>query len=251
MNLRYCILALLSLLVSCQSNSQNRIRINIPTAETEAAYIWRTVQDIRFFEEHNYQVSLPSGQLMDTLKQKAKSGSLNNGDYENLEQFVKDSIYNKADYQQGYKKIENELALINKMINQIDKSRFDWHFKEFKTYSVNLTLYGPGGSYNPDEGSILIYTTTDGRFKNYDNPANTIIHEIIHIGIEEAIISQYAVPHPLKERIVDTIVSLCFGQYLPDYRIQNMGDLRIDPYLKELADLKALNQSVEQILSKN
>ncbi len=242
------LLYLIFLLTSCQSISQNRINITIPTAESEAAYIWRTIQDIRFFEANNYQVNLPEGVLIEALKQKAKSGELADDDYEQLETFVRDSIYNKADYQRGYEKIKKELPLINKMIEQLAKSDFNWQFKDFAVYQINLTLYGPGGSYDPDEGSILIFTTEEGRFKNYDNPANTIIHEVVHIGIEASIIGTYDVPHALKERIVDIFVFLNFGQYLPDYRIQDMGETRTDQYLKTIADLKDLHRVVEIIL---
>lgn len=237
-------------MVSCQLKSQNRIKVNIPSVKTESEYIWRTIQDIKFFEAHNYQVSLPKGDLIEALKEKSKSAQLNNEDYERLVHFVKDSVYRASDYQKGYEKITKELRFVNKMINQIDKSKFSWDFKEFETYTVNLTLYGPGGSYDSEDGSILIYTTSNGQFKQYDNPSNTIIHEIVHIGIEKAIITEYSVPHALKERIVDTFVSLNFGQYLPDYTIQDMGDKRIDPYLKNIADLKVLDKTVDRILNK-
>jgi hypothetical protein len=242
-------LVLLSFLISPELSCQDRIQINIPSAKSEAEYIWRTIQDIHFFEEHNYQVSLPKGQLIETLKEKSKSGNLNNEDYDQLEKFVKDSVYNEADYQKGYEKIAGELALINKLINQIDQSDFNWKYNEFDTYPVNLTLYGPGGSYNPDEGSILIFTTSKGQFKSYENPSNTIIHEVIHIGIEKSIIAKYNVPHALKERIVDTFVSLNFGQYLPDYKVQDMGDNRADKYLKRKTDFKKLDEIVERIMN--
>ena len=251
MKIKYNLLGLMISLISCQSIGQNRISINIPSAQSEAAYIWRTIQDIKFFEAQNYQVSLPKGDLIEVLKQKSKVGDLNEEDYGQLEVFVLDSVYSVGDYQKGYEKIEQELTLINQMINQLDKLNFKWDFKEFSVYPVNLTLYGPGGSFNPDEGSLLIYTTTKGQFKNYDNPANTIIHEIIHIGIEESIISKYTVPHALKERIVDTFVALNFGQYLPEYKIQDMSDKRADQYFKEIADLEDLDNIVQQILHKN
>lgn len=248
MNLKISIIILTVLIVSCEGKSQSRIMINTPTAASEAEYIWRTIQDIKFFEENNYHISLPKGLFIQKLRVKAKSENLINEDYEQLKKFIKDSVYNKADYQKGYEKIENELVLINKMINEISQSEYNWNFKEFKTYQVNLTLYGSGGSYNPDEGSILIFTTTKGQFKNYDNPVNTVIHEITHIGIEESIITKYQVPHTLKERIVDTFVFLNFSQYLPDYGIQDMGETRSDQYLKTKMDLKDLNSFVEIIM---
>lgn len=247
-NLKLIIVALSVTLVSCQGNSQNRISINIPTAASEAEYVWHTMQDIRFFDENGYQVSLPEGPLIQELLDKARAESLEDADYERLKAFVEDSVYNEADYQKGFEKIEHELELINTMVNEIDATNYAWDFNIFDTYQVNLTLYGPGGSYDPEEGSLLIFTTVEGKFKQHDNPAYTIIHEITHIGIEDGIISKYDVPHALKERIVDTFVLLNFGQYLPEYRIQDMGDVRTDQYLKEKSDLANLSDFVAMIM---
>lgn len=236
--------------ISCSGNSQNRIIIHIPTAEAEAEYIWRNIQDINFFEANHYQLSLPKGQLIEELKMKARKGELQNEDYERLEVFVRDNVYQETDYVLGYEKIENQIILLNQMIEELSKNNWEWDFKEFDTYQINLTLYGPGGSYNPDEGSILIYTSPSGQFKNYENPANTIIHEIVHIGIEESIIGLYNIPHALKERIVDNIVFLSFREDLPNYKIQEMGDARIDAYLHTKEDIQYLEEHVKKIMDK-
>ena len=241
------IVVIFCLYTSC-ATSQNRISINIPSAQQETDYIWRTIIDTKFFEEHNYQVSLPNGPLIEELKTKSKTNSLSDNDYERLKKFVSDHVYDLEDYQKGYEKIKHQQDLINKMINELQVDDYSWTFKEYENYDVNLTLYGPGGSYNPDEGSLLMYTSAEGQFKNYDNPANTIIHEIIHIGIEESIIAKYNVSHPLKERIVDTIVSLHFKKYLPDYRIQDMGEYSIDPHLKNKEDMINLERTVGDIV---
>lgn len=248
MRLKINLLILINLLLSCHGKSQNRITIHIPTAESESEYVWRTLQDIKFFEENKYQISLPKGQLIEELKAKSKKDSLSEEDYKRLKTYIKDSIYHRSDYLKGFERIENERVLINKMVREIAELKLNWNFKLFDNYEINLTLYGPGGSYDPDEGSILIFTTPEGKFKNYANPANTIIHEITHIGIEETIIIKFQVPHTLKERIVDTFVFLNFNQYLPDYRIQDMGEKRPDQYLKTKINLKDLSNFVEIIM---
>lgn len=230
------------------SNGQDRFLINIPTVAEETEYIWRLIQDINFFEKHNYQVNLPKGKLIDTLKSKAKSNELGKGEFNALLKFMSDSIYSTLDYQAGYDKIKDQFELLHEMIQKIDQSGSTWNFSEFDQYHINLTLYGPGGSYNPDDGSLMLFTTSQGKFKNYENPANTIIHEIIHIGVEEAIVSKYNVPHAMKERMVDTYVMLTFGRHLPNYQIQDMGDHRIDKYLQKLSDLKTLDQLVEEAI---
>ncbi len=239
---------LVCFLFACEVEGQQRIHIQIPTPQSETDYVWRTLQGTLFFEANNYQVSLPPGPLIDSLKAKARDARLSDADYEALGAYMRDSVYHKEDYQKGYQQISSTLPQLNKLFAQIDTSQLNWSFKQFDTYQVNLTLYGPGGSYDPDEGSILIYTTPDGRFKQYDNPLYTLIHEIVHIGIETSIIQQYQVPHALKERIVDQMVLLYFQEELPGYRIQNMGDTRIDPFVKSKEDFRELHTIVATIM---
>ncbi|EAY31277.1 hypothetical protein M23134_04110 [Microscilla marina ATCC 23134] len=225
--------------------------MTIPTAAQETNYIWRTIRDIVFFEQHQYQLSLPKGRLIEALKKKARAKQLSDEDYVALKKFVTDKVYQEADYQKGYQLIKQNEALLNRLIKQLSKnSPKNWKFKMFDTYRVTLTLYGSGGSYDPDRGSIIIFATRDGKFKQYKNPANTIIHEITHIGIEYSIIRKHKVPHGLKERIVDTFVLLNFKKYLPEYYVQNMGDKRLDTYLKHKKDLDNLEEVVKKVLKK-
>jgi hypothetical protein len=243
---------LLLLLICSQISAwgQSRIQVNVPTAAQEADYIWRTIRDISFFEKYKYQVSLPKGNLIESLKKKARAKQLSDEDYATLKKFVVDKVYQKADYQKGYQLIKQNEKLLNRLIHQLRKNLPKcWKFKLFPTYQVNLTLYGSGGSYDPDRGSIIIFATRDGRFKQYKNPANTIIHEIVHMGLEYPIIRKYKVPHGSKERIVDTFVWLHFKKHLPEYYIQNMGDKRLDVYLKQVKDLENLESIVKKVLS--
>lgn len=244
------VILLLIMVYSPYCYGLDRIQVIIPSAKAEAEYVWRTLEDILFFEAQGYELSLPKGLLIEELKQKSRSDELTDNDYERLKQFMLDSVYDRENYQEGYQKIKDQLGLINQMVNQLNTLRFDWSFKTFDTYTVNLTLYGPGGSFNPEEGSLLLFTTPEGIFKNYKNPANTIIHEIVHIGIDESIISKYQVPHALKERIVDTFVFLNFKSFLIEYRIQDMGEYRIDPHLKQVEDFKELDKIVSRLLKK-
>ncbi|NRB50010.1 MAG: hypothetical protein HRU41_20205 [Saprospiraceae bacterium] len=222
--------------------------MQIPTAEQEADYIWRTIIDISFFEEYNYQLSLPRGPLIEELKAKSRKKQLSDEDQQRLRTFIATKVYNKADYQAGYQKIAEQLDLLNKMTKRIKRHKRDWSFKVYDTYPIVLTLYGPGGSYDPDTGRILVFTTSDGRFKTSDNAAHVIIHEMVHIGIEESIIQALTVPHAFKERIVDQLVVVYCTKWLPDYRVQNMGETRIDPYLETRRDAKQLKENVAKIL---
>ncbi|MEM6804902.1 MAG: hypothetical protein AAF696_26125 [Bacteroidota bacterium] len=224
--------------------SQNNIQINIPTAEEEAEYVWRNIQDIKFFDQYGYQAKFPTHSLLDSLLEKSRQNSLEEADYEDLLDLMKEEIYARTDYQNGFQKIDQHRALINQLINRHKSQERRWSFKAFDSYQINLSLYGPGGSYNNEDGSILLFTTKEGSFKQYENPSNTIIHEIIHIGIEESIIQNHKISHPDKERIVDRYVSIMFGGQLSDYRVQNMGNKDLDELLQTKEDLYDLESKI-------
>lgn len=227
---------------------QGSIDIQIPSAEEETDYIWRTIIDIAFFEQHNYQLSLPNGPMIEELKVKSRAKQLTDEDYEQLKNFMLSKGYRKQDYIAGYEKIAEQEVLLNKMIRRLRRHKRDWAFKLYDSYPVVLTLYGSGGSYDPDNGRIIVFTTPDGRFKTSENAAHVVIHEVVHIGIEQSIIQALEVPHVFKERIVDQLVVAYFKKWIPDYQVQNMGENRIDPFLKSRRDAKQLKAQVAKIL---
>jgi hypothetical protein len=226
-----------------------RINVAIPTPESESRYIWQNIRDIKFFDANGYSLALPQAELTAKLLANSRSNSLNTSDLDSLQALMKKAIYNRANYLSGYNKIIEAMPTIEKALQILSKSGWGWSFREFTQYQINLTLYGPGGSYNPDNGSILLLTTPDGRFKGYSNPANTIIHEMVHIGIDSSIVRRYNLPHPNKEHIVDLFVQTFFGEFLPDYRIQSFGDKRIDKYLTSKEDFANLPKSIEKYLN--
>lgn len=244
-------LILIGLLFSnaCLSQeSKEKISINIPSVEQEATSIWRTINDINFFERQGYTIHLPKASLIDALIVKSKNGDFGNDDFSRIYDLLESKIYNSDDYQLALKKVEDKRQLMGNMVQQIEttKAKWDWNFKSFESYRVVFTLYGTGGSYDPDAGIVTLFTNTKGDFMNYDDPENTIIHEIVHIGIEQSIIQKYQLSHGLKERIVDTFVFLMFSDLLPEYKIQNMGDPKIGEYLKQKKDLKHLATVIEK-----
>jgi len=224
-----------------------KISIRIPEIEQEATSIWRTINDIDFFEKQGYNISLPKSKLIDSLIIKSKRGTFGNLDYAAIYELLELDIFRIRDYQLALEKVHQQEQLINRIILQLDslKNFWNWDFNMYENYAVVLTLYGSGGSYDPATGTVTLFATKDGEFKQYANPANTIIHEIVHIGIEKSIVQQYNLPHLLKERIVDKIVNLLFNDILPEYKIQNMGDPFIDNYLKDKNDIKNLNKILE------
>ncbi|PTB97254.1 hypothetical protein C9994_03735 [Marivirga lumbricoides] len=223
-----------------------------PTIEQEATSIWRTINDITFFEKQGYTINLPKHSLIDSLIRKSKNGTFGNEDFASIYTLIETEIFDKEIYESAIQKVTNQTELINDLISVIDasKNEWDWKFNMFDKYRIIFTLYGTGGSYDPDNGTITLLTNKKGDFMNYKNPANTIIHEITHMGMEYSIVRKYNVSHGLKERIVDTFVYLMFKEKLPEYKIQNMGDNKIDKYLNKKEDINYLNATVSEFVNK-
>lgn len=241
---------MMSLTTTCVV-ANDRINIEIPSVEDEIEYVWRTLQDVPFFIKHGYEISLPDHPVIKVLVKKSKNSKLENSDRDSLEQLMRNTIYDRTLYQLAFEKIKARQSLLNQLINRLDKIKKNWNYQSYKSYQVRLTLYGPGGSFNPDNGSVLIFATPDGSFKQYKDPACTIIHEVVHIGIEKSIVSRLGVPHALKERVVDRIVELSFQKELPEYRVQNMGYEELDGHLNGPKDIENLSKILEGFLGKS
>lgn len=236
---------------SCKvSSPAHRIEVAIPQIDQEASSIWRTINDINFLEQQGYQVHLPDAPLIDELVKKSRAGKFGNQDYAPIFSFLEAGHYKPVDYRAALAKVTEREPLINNLIQRVinQKSAWDWDFKINSTYPVTFTLYGSGGSYNPDEGSITLFTTPDGKFKRYQDPANTIMHEFVHLGVEESIVRRYNLSHPLKEFVVDQIVHLLFENDLPEYRIQNMGTTVLDDLITRHRDIKRLDAILKRAI---
>ena len=244
------ILAMIS--ICCRSQpAASRIVFEAPTLEQEATSIWRTINDFAFLEKQGYQINLPQDSLIDLLITKSKQGTFGNEDFATIYQLLESKHFNQSDYDVAIAQVKEQAGLLNSFLQTINakRSNWDWDFKMFDQYPIVLTLYGSGGSYDPDEGTVTLLTTREGRFMNYASPAPTIIHEIAHMGMEYSIVRKHELPHGLKERIVDTFVYLMFKEELPEYRIQQMGDQRIDAYLSEPSDINSLDAILSKFMS--
>ncbi|MEL6633228.1 MAG: hypothetical protein AAFQ83_17310 [Bacteroidota bacterium] len=233
----------------CQAQPmQHKLLLQIPTIQQEASSIWRTIYDIAFFEKQNYTINLPDAPLIDQLIAKSKAGTFGNEDFSSIYQLLEDGAYQKEDYKPAYEKVVARQDLLLDAIQQLDSMRnccLDWDFYMPPTYEVVLTLYGSGGSYDPESGVITLFMTKEGTFKRYLDPAPTLVHEMVHIGLEKTIVEKYQLPHQEKERLVDLFVSLMFGDVLPQYKVQDFGALALDPLIKDQEALLNLGTIIE------
>lgn len=102
----------------------------------------------------------------------------------------------KEEYYAGASEILNKG--LQWFISHWNSAMFDEIALSFeKKYSVFLTAYGVGGSY--DVPNIII---TNIRRVEHERLAVIVFHETIHLVIEP-LIRQYKIPHWHKERLVD------------------------------------------------
>jgi hypothetical protein len=205
-----------------------------PSPKDEVDIIWMYLRDIDYFDRYRYTIVFPNDPAMAALVQKAREKKLTNQDYSDFLKLFTEKIYNPNDYDKGYQKTVDSFKIVEQALPTFQKYGDKWGFKMFPKYTVRMTLYGTGGSYDSRNGRITFFVDAQGNFKTNSSsapPAGTIIHEAVHIGIEDCIVQKYSVSQNIKERIVDKFVYDHFLSLVPAYRLQSVGDPSIDKYL--------------------
>lgn len=193
------------------------------------------LQEYNWFYKLGYNVTYPDNPIFDDILNKAKSNSLNDNDLNNIKNKLS-QISSEEEYNKIYDSCELIILEINIILDQyknifIEMNK-NFDFKLFKNYNIEITKYGPGGSYNPSDGTILI------KWRNNNLNKSTLIHELFHIGIEESIIQKYNINHETKEYIVDMFVKSNFSKEFSDYYIQSINDQNVDVFIKEYINEK-------------
>ena len=202
------------------------IRPKNPTEEFD--YLWYVLGRVPFYKKQGYTFETPDHPEFQRLV--ATSPNFTEEDKTKAQRLFVDQIYNPAFYANGLAVLEGERTRIEQAFPGFVEFNKKWGFKLFPKYQVTLTRFGPGGLYDDDIGLITMMTRQDGTFKR-PNPSHTPVHEMVHIGIENDIVKQYHLTHREKERLVDLVTSSRFGGILPGYKLQDLGDPKIDPYI--------------------
>ena len=161
--------------------------------EIETNRIKNTLSKIDFYNKNGYKIFLPN------------NFDINNNNNQYIEKLVLKE-YRKEDYDE----VSNFLNI--KIIENINKINIAFQQTDFileEEYNIFLTKYGVGGSYNPPREIILNFQA-----KEKEKLLKTIIHETIHLSINDLII-KYNISHWEKELIVD----LFFDNILPEFNI--------------------------------
>lgn len=205
------------------------VHIRRASAEEEATYVDHLLDRLVFYQEHGYIIALPDSPVVDQFA-RSKSSSERAHLREQLTQMVHGELYSPEDYSVGLRRMNEEADVVRKAIAECRQFENQWGFAILPEYTIILTRYGTGGSYNLREGRIIIRTDVDGGFKR-KSPSHTVAHEMVHIGVERCIVERFHLSHIEKERVVDLVCSIGLKGVLREYEVSQRGDTRLDSYV--------------------
>ena len=133
------------------------VEIRRPNLKEEFGVIWHVLKSMPFYSKHGYEVTLPAHNLFEELK--FRSPNLIDRDREKAYRLFKDEIYRANDYAKGLEGLKISSSRLKPAFNRLEELNRRWGFKVFQRYDVVLTLYGPGGHFNPNTGKIILKTT--------------------------------------------------------------------------------------------
>jgi len=146
------------------------------SVKTEIKRVENTLAKLDWYRNNGYNPDLPN-------------------DLNNIEKSVENEFGEKL-FQQVQNGITNEWKKVSADFpSKLKTLKLDCH----NIYRIQLTKYGVRGSYNLP--NVIIINIRDREIKDI---VRTVIHEIIHLSIENWII-EYKTPHWQKERLVDLI----------------------------------------------
>ncbi len=199
-----------------------------------------------WFKRNGYYIVIPDHPEF-TLRYE-KDEALSEGDTRYLEDLFSREIYDPGCFQAPLEKLVAEEETINRALDRLGLLQMNWSFKLMPKYEVVLTMYGPGGKYDPKKGHVVILIKKDGTFVKTD-VSETILHEIVHIGIEEGIVQKYHLTHQEKEGVVDLICSHYLKDLVPGYSFQKIGNASVDPFVKEDDVIQDLPTAIERYIA--
>ena len=204
-------------------NKEDAIELNVVYGlDQEIERVRNTLERLPWYTQQGYFVRLPKDiSEQSTPEEIASSIS---------------SEYSEIEYEDFTQWIKEQWPQIPAGFEELKKIP-SFHLRD--AYTVFLTKYGVGGSYDAQSGKVIVNIETRGKEKMI----GTIVHEIIHTGIEHLIVS-YDVQHWYKERLVDLIGEKYFPGLKPLQNIKEDTAIVDDAFRKYFPDIEAIAREI-------
>jgi hypothetical protein len=214
------------------------LTVRRPTAEEEFNYLFGVLLKMPFFRAHGYQLGLPKHAAFQAASE--PGGEPTPRDWGRFEKVFREEVYRASDYDVGLAALSPARALVDAALRRLAALHDRWGFRLYPSYTVVLTLYGPGGSYDTRTGTITLLSRSRDGAPDV-RASQTVVHEIVHMGIEDVIVQRFHLPHEVKERLVDRICLTYLSDILTGYKAQPMGPVALDGYVDAAAVLDLPN----------
>lgn len=194
-----------------------------------------------FFKQNGYHVPIPQNALFEELVDKPEK--IKTMDHEKYFDEYKKHVYEPVNLKPIKKELEKIKKLCDGTLVKLKVLHKNWGFKVFDKYIINPIYYSPGGGYDSNKGTLTIRVDKKGQLIGIS--IDTILHESVHMGIEECIIQKFNLSHDEKECLVDIICS----EYLelPNYKVQNKF---VNESLKKLITYDAIKNNLPDVIKK-
>jgi hypothetical protein len=233
--------------------------IRIPTFDDEMRYLLgELIPKYPLYREAGYTPKIPDNSTLKKAAQGGKSISVKRA------RPILSGFYDKNIYEKALQGIPEKLGKIwERLFESFLKWREIWGFRIFPKYEIRLTKFGTGGDYFPSYGAFdgklrpqpgkkdfpedsraIILLKLNDRNAFLRDPLEIIVHEIVHLGIEEPIVRRFNLTHKQKEALVDRICLLEFLNLLPNYKPQKIKNTMLKNLLKTKEDIRDLPQLI-------
>jgi hypothetical protein len=224
------------------------------TKEEAFSFVCYLIKELPWFNENGYndnghKVSLPMHKDFERLYKNPELLDEKNKD--SLRQLFYEEVYDASKFDTSVEAISQTEDVVKKTLKKLAVLQTNWNFKIKQSYDILLTLYGPGGNYEwrSDVGIVKIKTSFGSYVRSKESYAKTVVHEIVHIGIEKDIVQKYHLSHWEKERLVDLICSLYLKDLLPWYENQENADKTVDTFINEEVVIENLPAAIEAFIA--
>ena len=190
------------------------IQIPIPTLEQAYSLFLQNISWIDWYEGNSRPYFLKSLQQMgkplinQMIDERGLLKTNKNKYIEKFQQPFEKELYHPERYKRIIDEILSYSNIFNKIHEKFKLMNHSWGFYIFPEYTIDLNMYVGNGIYNANNGHILIGIKGGGVQVNLAT-IKLIMHEMIHLGIENILIrdksGKLLLKQEEKERIVDNL----------------------------------------------
>lgn len=151
--------------------------------------------------KYSYEMFIPND---DRIREMFEQPKLTEQQIQHYHDIFVNEIYKLSDLTHKDVDINSAVQMFQNMIETKIKPLLPaWNAKMPKILTIECE-YGRGAGYESGDNATIMFRMSNDNRKDYGIYL-LLMHEFVHILIEEQIIGKYNVPQDLKERIVDII----------------------------------------------